>query len=48
VVGAGVAAGFVGDFLAVLVLSILLAALSLFALASIAKTLAPGRVVINQ
>jgi MFS family permease len=43
VVGVGVAAGFIGDFPAVLALSILLAALCLFALASIARGLAPGR-----
>jgi predicted MFS family arabinose efflux permease len=48
VVGVGVAAGFIGDFLAVLALSILLAALCVFALASIARALAPGRTVMNQ
>jgi MFS family permease len=48
VVGVGVAAGFIGDFPAVLALSILLAALSLFALASIARALAPGRAVVSQ
>jgi MFS family permease len=39
VVGVGVAAGFIGDFPAVLALSILLAGLCIFALASIAKAL---------
>src|SRR5690348_531865 len=48
VVGVGVAAGFIGDFLAVLALSILLAVLCVFALASIARALAPGRTVMNQ
>jgi hypothetical protein len=48
VVGVGVAAGFIGDFPAVLALSILLAALSLFALASIARALAPARAVVSQ
>jgi MFS family permease len=43
VVGVGVAAGFVGDFTAVLALSVLLAVLCVFALAGIAKALKPGR-----
>jgi MFS family permease len=41
VVGVGVAAGFIGDLPAVLALAILLAALCVFALAGIARTLAP-------
>jgi MFS family permease len=47
VVGVGVASGFIGDFAAVLALSILLAALSMFSLASIRRALlvpAPGAV----
>jgi MFS family permease len=48
VVGVGVAAGFIGDFPAVLALSILLAALCTFALASIAKAFTPGRTVMSQ
>jgi MFS family permease len=48
VVGVGVAAGFIGDFPAVLALAILLAALCIFALASIAWTLAPRRAVTSQ
>lgn len=48
VVGVGVAAGLIGDFPAVLALSILLAALCIFALASMAKALTPGRAVLNQ
>jgi len=48
VVGVGVAAGFVGDFPAVLALSVLLAALCVFSLASIAKTFRPGRAVMSQ
>jgi hypothetical protein len=43
-----VAAGFIGDFPAVLALSILLAALCTFALASIAKAFTPGRAVMSQ
>jgi hypothetical protein len=43
-----VAAGFIGDFPAVLSLAILLAALCIFALASIAWTLAPRRAVTSQ
>jgi hypothetical protein len=41
VVGVGVATEFVSDFAAVLSLSILLAAVSLFSLASIGKSLTP-------
>jgi MFS family permease len=48
VVGVGVAAGFVGDLTAVLALAILLAALCVFALASIARTLAPRREVTSR
>jgi MFS family permease len=48
VVGVGVAAGFIGDFRAVLALSILLAALCIFALASIAKAFTPGRAAVSQ
>jgi MFS family permease len=48
VVGVGVAAGFIGDFPAVLALSILLAALCIFALASIAHAFTPGRAVVSQ
>ena len=47
VVGVGVAAGFIGDFRAVLALSILLAALCIFALASIAKAFTPGRAAVS-
>jgi hypothetical protein len=45
VVGVGVASEFIGDFPAVLALSIVLAALCIFVLASIARTLVPGRAV---
>jgi MFS family permease len=45
VVGVGVASEFIGDFAAVLALSILLAALCVFALASIARALAPHQPV---
>jgi MFS family permease len=48
VVGVGVAAGFIGDFRAVLALSILLAALCIFALASIVKAFTPGRAAVSQ
>jgi MFS family permease len=48
VVGVGFAAGFIGDFPAVLALSILLAALCIFALASIARALTPGRAAVGQ
>jgi MFS family permease len=48
VVGVGVAAGFIGNFPAVLALSILLAALCIFALVSIGRTLAAGRPVIDR
>jgi MFS family permease len=48
VVGVGVTAEFIGDFPAVLALSILLAALCLFALASIARDLAPGRAGVGR
>jgi MFS family permease len=48
VVGVGAAAGFIGDFPAVLALAILLAALCIFALASIARTLAPRRAATSQ
>jgi hypothetical protein len=48
VVGVGVAAGFIGDFPAVLALSILIAALCLFALANIARAHAPSSAVVNQ
>jgi MFS family permease len=48
VVGVGVAAGFIGDFPAVLALSILLAALCLFALAGIARALTPERAVMSE
>jgi MFS family permease len=48
VVGVGVAAGFVGDFPAVLGLAILLAALCVFALASIARTRAPRQAVTSR
>jgi hypothetical protein len=43
-----VTAGFIGDFPAVLALSILLAALCIFALASIAKAFTPGRMAVSQ
>ena len=43
VVGVGVASEFIGDFAAVLALSILLAALCIFAFAGIARALAPDR-----
>ena len=48
VVGVGVAAGFIGDFPAVLALSIVLAALCLFALVGIARDLAPGRARVDR
>ena len=48
VVGVGVASGFIGDFPAVLAFSILLAALGLFALASIARTLPRRRPLVTQ
>jgi MFS family permease len=48
VVGVGVAAGFVGDFPAVLALSILLAALCVFGIASIARGPAPRPVVTSR
>jgi MFS family permease len=48
VVGVGVAAGFIGDFPAVLALALLLATLCVFALASIARTLTPRRVVTSR
>jgi MFS family permease len=48
VVGIGVAAGFIGDFPALPALSLLLAALCIFALASIGRAHAPGRAVINR
>lgn len=43
VIGVGVASGYIGDFASVLAFSILLAALSLFSLASIATVMRPGR-----
>ena len=48
VIGVGVAAGFIGDFAAVLAFSILVAALCLFALTSIARALAPRRPLVNR
>ena len=48
VVGVRVAAGFIGDFPAVLALAILLTALCVFALASMARTLAPRRAVTSR
>ena len=48
VVGVGVAAGFIGDFPAVLALALLLAALCVFALASIARTHAPRTAVMSR
>jgi MFS family permease len=48
VVGVGVASGFIGDFPAVLAFSILLAALCLFALASIARTHPRRRPLVSQ
>ena len=48
VVGVGVASGFVGDFAAVLALSIMLAALCLFALASVARTVAPAGTAVTR
>jgi MFS family permease len=48
VVGVGVAAGLIGDFPAVLALAILLTALCVFALASMARTLAPRRAVTSR
>jgi MFS family permease len=48
VVGVGVTAGFIGDFPAVLAFSIMLAALCIFALASIRRDLAAGRAVVSQ
>ena len=41
-IGVGVASGFIGDFASVLAFSILLAALSVFSLASISRTVAPA------
>jgi len=48
VIGVGVASGYISDFAAVLGLSILLAALSLFALAAIARAFRPGTTVMTQ
>jgi MFS family permease len=48
VIGVGVASGFIGDFAAVLAFSILIAALCLFALASIARALAPRRPLVSR
>jgi MFS family permease len=48
VIGVGVVSGYFSDFAAVLGLSILLAALSLFALAGIARAFRPGITVISQ
>ena len=48
VIGVGVASGFIGDFAAVLAFSILVAALCLFALTSIARALAPRRPLVNR
>jgi MFS family permease len=48
VIGVGVASGYVSDFAAVLALSILLAALSLFALAGIVRAFGPGRTAVSQ
>ena len=43
VIGVGVASQFIGDFRSVLALSILLAVLCIFALASIARTVSSDR-----
>jgi MFS family permease len=48
VVGVGIASGFIGDFAAVLAFSILIAALCLLALASIARPRAQRRPVVSQ
>jgi MFS family permease len=48
VIGVGVASGYISDFAAVLGLSILLAALSLFALAGIARALWRGTTAMSQ
>jgi MFS family permease len=48
VIGVGVASGYISDFAAVLALSILLAALSLFALVGIAREFGPGTTAVSQ
>ena len=48
VVGVGIASGFIGDFPAVLALSVLLAALCLFALAGVARTSAPHGTLVSR
>ncbi len=48
VVGVGVASGFIGDFAAVLAFAILIAALCLFALASIARTPTPRTPLVSR
>jgi MFS family permease len=48
VVGVGVASGFIGDFAAVLAFAILVAALCLFALASIARTRTPRTTLVSR
>jgi hypothetical protein len=48
VVGVGIASGFIGDFRAVLVLSIALAALCMVALASVGRTPAPAGAAVSR
>ena len=48
VVGVGIASGFIGDFPAVLALSVLLAALCLVALAGVARTSAPHGTLVSR
>jgi hypothetical protein len=48
VVGVGIASGFIGDLPAVLALSVLLAALCIFALVSVGRTAAPDAAVVTR
>jgi MFS family permease len=48
VVGVGIASGFIGDFPAVLALSVLLAALCLFALAAVGRTHGPDGTMVSR
>jgi hypothetical protein len=48
VVGVGIASGFIGDFPAVLALSVLLAVLCIFALVSVGRTAAPDGAVVTR
>ena len=48
VVGVGIASGFIGDFAAVLTLSVLLAALCLVALASVGRAPAPDGTMVSR